>query len=44
MATYFRAVEEKHIRAQTATSILEESKRGIGHSSVFELEALVKKL
>jgi len=44
MATYFRAVEEKRINAQTATSIVEEAKKRISRSNVFELEDLVKKL
>jgi len=44
MATYFWAVEEKRMRTQIATSIVEEAKRRISHANVFELEDLVKKL
>jgi len=44
MATYFWAVEEKRIRAQTATSIVEEAKKRISRFNVFELEDLIKKL
>jgi len=44
MATYFWAIEEKHIRAQIATSIAEDAKRRISRYNVFELEDLAKKL
>ena len=44
MATYFQAVEEKRINAQTAKSIVEEAKNKIGRFNVFELEDLAKKL
>ncbi len=44
MATYFWAVEEKRISAQIAASIVEEAKKRISRSNVFELEDLVKKL
>ena len=44
IATYYWAVEEKRIRAQTATSIVEEAKKRISRFNVFELEELAKKL
>ena len=44
MATYFWAIEGKHIRAQIATSIDEDAKKRISRYNVFELEGLVKKL
>jgi len=43
-ATYFWAVEEKRVRAQAATLIVEEAKKRISRFNVFELEDLVKKL
>jgi len=44
MATYFWAVEEKRIRAQIATSVVEEAKRRVNRANILELEDLIEKL
>lgn len=44
MATYFWAVEEKRIKAQSAESVVEEARKRINRSKVFDFEDLVKKL